>query len=63
MGKGKRTIEEKTVTREEFAEKWEEMIDLVAKRNCIFVITKEGKPFVQMQAAPRAPRLGKPTDG
>lgn len=63
MGDGKRTIEERTITREEFAEKCEEMIELVAKRKCIFVITKEGKPFVMMRPAPRAPRLRKPTGG
>jgi hypothetical protein len=63
MGKGKRTIEERSVTREELAENCEEMIELVAKRKCIFVITKEGKPFVMMTPAPRMPRLRKPTEG
>lgn len=63
MGYGKRTIEEKTVTTEEFAEKCEEMIDLVAKRKCIFVITKEGKPHVMMTPVPCAPRLRKPAKG
>lgn len=53
MGKSVRTMEQRTVTRGEFAEKCEEMIDLVAKRRCSLTITREGKPFVRLQPAPR----------
>jgi hypothetical protein len=63
MARSQRTIEEKTVTAEEFADKCYEMIELVAKRNCTFVITKEGRPHVKLQPVPRVPRLRKPADG
>jgi hypothetical protein len=59
MGKSVRTAEEKTITREEFAEKCEEIIEPVTKRKCIFTITKDGKPFVRLQPVPRAPRSSK----